>query len=142
MWQAVRVRHSRWPAWLLCCWLLSQLVACWYWPDHLPAYLDAIALLLLLLLAYHLFLLLAPPRGILWLHSDGQARWQGDTISWLPASTWCWAGFWLHWQDSQGQHRQGWVFIDALSDADKRLLARQLTQALQQQHCWQQPAIL
>ena len=142
MWQAVRVKHSRWPAFLLLGWLLCQLTVSWYWPDTLPGYVDATALLTVLLMAYRLFWLLAPPTGTLWLHSDGQARWQGDSIGWLPASTWCWAGFWLHWTDSQGQHRQSWLFSDALSDADKRLLARQLTHVLQPQHSGPPPTIL
>lgn len=142
MWQAVRVKHSRWPAVLLLCGSSCQLIVCWYWPDTLPASADIGALLLALLMAYQLFLLLAQPVGTLWLHSDGQARWQGDTVHWLPASTWCWAGFWLHWQDSRGQARQRWVFIDALSDADKRTLARQLSQALQPPPLRQRPTVL
>ncbi len=143
MWQAVRVQQSRWPAVLLGCWLLCQLTVSWYWPDELPAYADTGALLLSLLMAYQLFVFLIQPTGTLWLHRDGQARWQGDWVCWLPSSTWCWAGFWLHYLDSQGQRQQRWLFIDALSDADRRALARQLTQALKSPQCTEQlPPIL
>ncbi len=141
MWQAVRVTPSRWPRLLLLCWLWCQLIVCWYWPDHLPAYANAAALLMVLLMAYQSFLVLVPPSGVLWLHRDGQARWQGDSVSWLPTTTWCWAGFWLRYLDSQGRPRQSWLFIDALSEQDKRRLARQLTQVLNPLQVRQPPPI-
>lgn len=140
MWQAVSLRRSRWPRLLLLLWFGCQLLVSWYWPTDWPAYLSIAAMLLLALSAYQVYLWLRQPIGTLWLHNGGLGRWQGETIRWLPQSSWCWAGFWLHWLDSQGNHRQAWWFADAFCEADKRRLARQLVEAVKQNPTLQRPS--
>lgn len=46
----------------------------------------------------------------------------------------CWLGFWLHWRSPEGRLERRWLFQDALSPGDVRLLGRQI-----RQQRWQQP---
>lgn len=132
---------SRWPALLLLLWLSCQLSVSWYWPASWPAGFSLLACIGQALLSYTLWLQCRQTPGWIVTTTDGRCqlghRWERHSSEyqsheqqmkgrWLADCRWCWAGFWLCWQDDQQQRHSRWLFADAFSDDARRALARQL----------------
>lgn len=123
----VRFAKSHWPNRLIVLWFCCQLVVSWYWPTHWPLALAVVALAAQAWLAALLWQACKAPTGWIYCSADGRCRVGDISGHWTAECRWCWAGFWLCWQDVQQQQHRCWLFADALSDDHRRALARQLS---------------